>query len=212
MLDRKRGIRSCALCFTVMLWSALLIPANLDAEISPEPADSTQSVATTEKVYRLPPPGEDPRIRYLLAGEEFFHSRKLKEAREAFEKALDLDSQSAQAHYFLGLIEYEEGNIEEAKTRFQIAHECLGLSSELPQLPINAKQAQIEFPDEYEPRMYYRDGWYVSPKDPAAADKGVHSLEAGSTYRVELKPKRKRSLIRTGIVGLIVAFSFFLAR
>ncbi len=212
MSDVRRGVRGCALCFAVMLWAALLITANLEAETSPEPADSMESAATTEKVYRLPPPGEDPRMRYLLVGEEFFHFRELKKAREAFEKVLDLDSQNAQAHYFLGLIEYAEGNIEEAKARFQIAHECLGLSSEIPQLPINAKQAQIEFPDEYEPRMYYRDGWYVSPKDPAAANRGVHPLEAGSTYRVELKPKRKRSLIRTGIVGLIVAFSFFLAR
>ncbi len=210
--DRKRGGRSCVLCFAVILWSALLIPTNLEAETGIELADSTRSEMTTQKVYRLPPPGADPRIRYLLVGVEFFHSRELKKAREAFEKVLDLDSQSAQAHYFLGLIEHEEGNIEEAKTRFQIAHECLGLSSEFLQLPINAKQALIEFPDEYEPRMYYRDGWYVSPKDPGVANSGGYSLEAGSTYRVELKLKRNRSLIHTGIVGLIVAFSFFLAR
>ena len=208
----KRWPALWILGFIVMLWAIPLTSASMEAETSSEPGDSMEPAAATEKVYRLPPPGEDPRMLYLLVGMEAFRSRKLEKAREAFDKALELDSQNAQAHYFLGLIEYAEGNIEKAKTRFQIAHECLGLSSESPQLPLNSKQAQVEFPDEYEPRMYYRDGWYMNPKNPTAAQKRVYSLEAGSTYRVKLKPRRRRPWIRTSIVGIIVAFSFFLAR
>lgn len=212
MSDVRREIRDCALCFAVMFWAALLIPANLEAETSPEPADSMESAATTEKAYRLPLPGADLRMRYLLAGEDSFHSRELKKAREAFEKVLDLDSQSAQAHYFLGLIEYEEGNIEEAKTRFQIAHECLGPLSVSSQLPIDAKQVQVEFPHEYESRVYYMDGWYVTPKESAVGNRNIHLLAAGSAYRIRLKPKHSGSWIRKGIVGVVIAFSFFLAR
>ena len=197
----------CALCFL-----ALLMSVKTKAESGFEATDGTESSTVSEKVYKLSPPGEDPRMLHLLAGEKYFHSRELKKAREAFEKALGLDSQSAQAHYFLGLIEHEEGNVEEARTRFQIAHECLSSSSEAAHLPIDAKQAQIEFPDEYEPRMYHRDGWYVSPKGAAVAHRGIHSLATGSTYRIELKPKHGRPWVHTGVVAVIVAFSFFLAR
>jgi len=217
MSGRKRRIRAskkrsvlCVLCFITL---ALLTSFKAKAEAGFEPTGGTESSVVAEKVYRLSPPGKDPRTLHLLAGEKYFHSRELKKAREAFEKALELDSQSAQAHYFLGLIEYEEGNVEEARTRFQIAHECLATSSSgTAHLPMDTKQAQIEFPDEYEPRMYHKDGWYVSPKGTAVAHGGIHSLTAGSTYRIELKPKRGSSWVRTGVVAVIVAFSFFLAR
>jgi len=209
--NRKRSTL-WALCLMTLIWTALPISVKAEAETSPETAYGAESSATAEKVYKLSPPGEDPRMLHLFAGEKAFRSRKLKEAREAFEKALALNSQDAHAHYFLGLIEYAEGNIEKAKARFQIAHECLDLSSEISQLPISDKQAQVEFPDEYEVRMYYKDGWYVNPKDPAVARRGVHPLESGSTYRIELKQKHKGSWFRAGIVGLVVVFSFFLSR
>lgn len=210
--DNKRCLTPYILCFVVLICATLTISVKAEVETESGGTDDVESAVAEEKVYRLSPPGEDPRMRHLLAGEEFFHSRKLKEAREEFGKALNLDSQNARAHYFLGLIEYEEGNTQEASTRFRIAHECLDLSQMSPQPPVGAKQVQVEFPDGYEARMYYRDGWYVSPKDPAVVHRSIHPLEANSTYRIELKPKNRRSWVRTGIVGLIVAFSFFMAR
>lgn len=176
----------------------------------------------------------------LLMGEKMFHSRDLKGTRAAFEMVLKSDSQNAQAHYFLGLVEYEEGNVEKAKTRFQIAHECVdGLMGSWAHEPIDlpdAKQVQLEFPDGYEARIYYKDGWYVKPKNvgspkaspvkkkesdvgsPAqasayagAARKSVYSLEAGSSYRIEVK-SGKTLWIRRSVIGLFVALSFFLAR
>ena len=157
-------------------------------------------------------PGSKPCAFYLALGERMFRSQELKEARAAFEAVLNLDSQNAQAHYFLGLIEYEEGNVEKAKTRFQIAHDCLALSPSISQGRPDAKQAQVEFPNDYEAKVYYRDGWYIRPKDPRSGDKAVHSLEAGSSYRIELRPKYRESWIRKGAIGFIMMLSFFLAR
>ena len=77
---------------------------------------------------------------------------------------------------------------------------------------IDNKQAQLEFPDDYESRIYYRDGWYVKPKDPSAVSKTIQSLEAGSTYKIELKPQRKEMWIIKGIIGIAIALTFFLAR
>jgi tetratricopeptide (TPR) repeat protein len=154
---------------------------------------------------------------YLLMGEKMVRSGEFREAREVLEKALELNIRDARAHYFLGLIEYEEGNIEKAKTRFQIAHESLGSLSEAPELSVDAREVQLEFPHEYEAKIYYKDGWYVKSKkksiDPLT-DRPIDllTLEAGSTYRIELTPAHKESWIRRGMIGLIVAFSFFLAR
>ena len=189
------------LCFMI-----LICVSNLSA------ADLVEPSETVEKAYRLSPPGEDPRMSHLVAGERMFRSREFTEARKAFGKVLEIDSQDAQAHYFLGLIEYEEGNVEKAKTRFQIAHDCLGSSQVLPQLPIDDKQVQLEFPDGYGARVYYKDGWYVSTKDAATIHKAVHSLEAGSTYRIELRSEHRESWVSRGMIGLIVAITFLLAR
>jgi tetratricopeptide (TPR) repeat protein len=166
---------------------------------------------------------------YLLAGERMFRSRELEGAREAFEKVLELDGQEAQAHYFLGLIEYEEGNVGRAKARLQVAHECLPSWLESSQLQVpgltgdtgtktfasalpNAKQVQLEFPDGYEARIYYKDGWYVRSKKIADEPISLLTLEAHSTYRIELKSERKESWVRRGMIGFLVALSFFLAR
>jgi len=204
----------------------------------------------------VPPAGEDSHIFYLLLGERMFRSREFTGARAAFQKVLELDSQDAQAHYFLGLIEYEEGNIEKAKTRFRIAHECISklmgswaygpisqpthepsflkksLSKNFAQafskgLPIrilpDTKQVQLEFPNEYEARIYYKDGWYVKSKKEAQVPitpgltggyKPISplTLEADSAYRIELKPGRKEAWARRGVIGLIMVISFLLAR
>ena len=198
----KSKIQPRAMLLAFLMWATLLVSA-ADADVPP------------------PPPGEDPHVSYLLAGERMFRSGEFTQAREAFKKALDLDSQDAQAHYFLGLIEYEEGNIEKAKTRFRIAHECLGRWLGTSQLPVDAgvapvlpdtEHAQLEFPDTYRARVYYKDGWYVRSKDTGAAHKSVYLLEAGSTYRIEVESGHKESWARRGIIGLIVAVSFLLAR
>lgn len=165
------------------------------------------------KVYKLSPPGEDKRASYLVAGERMFRSRDYEKAREAFKSVLDLDSQNAEAHYFLGLIEYEEGNPEKAKARFQIAHECLSLSVDTMDLPVNSGQVQLEFTDDYEANVYYKDGWYMKPKDPLAAHRSFCSLDAGSTYKVKLKPTQKYSWARRGmVIAFAVAISFLMAR
>jgi tetratricopeptide (TPR) repeat protein len=148
----------------------------------------------------------------FVLGEEMFRSGHLKEARMAFENIVKLDSRNPQAQYFLGLIEYEEGNIEKSKARFQIAYDCLDLQSgtELPK--IDMKQAELQFPDDYKARIYYKDGWYVRPKNPSDISKTILSLEEGSSYKIELKPEHKSSWRNRGIIGLVVLLSFFLVR
>ncbi len=130
-----------------------------------------------------------------ILGEKMFYSGEYGNAREAFERALRQDNQDAQVHYFLGLIEYEEGNIEKAKTRFQIAHECLS----------SFKNGNLLADD-------YKDGWYVVPKDPAVMNSNIQSLESGSTYRIKLEPSSGKSLIAKTVVVSFIALSFFLAR
>lgn len=148
----------------------------------------------------------------LLIGEKEFLSGNFEKARAAFEKVLDQNSRSAQAHYFLGLIEYEKGNTEKAKIRFQIAHECISLLPTLSGLAVDSEQAQIEFPQDYEARVYYNDGWYVFPKGLPAESKTVHSLKTGSKYRIELQPRRRGAWIYKGVIGFTMVLSFLLAR
>lgn len=209
--------------------------ANLKSKIQPRSMLlaflmwATLLVSVADADVPSPPPGEDAHAFYLLVGERMFRSREFTRAREAFEKVLDLDSQDAQAHYFLGLIEYEEGNIERAKTRFRIAHECVSglmdswaygsvsqLTCESMRTLPDTKQVQLEFPDEYKARVYYKDGWYVKSKPESRIEAhgpiDLLTLEAGSAYRIELEPGRKESWARRGIIGLIVAMSFLLAR
>jgi tetratricopeptide (TPR) repeat protein len=191
----------------ILAWVISLAPL-----VSADP-QSDSSKPEAAKVYKLSPPGEDPRVSYLTVGEKMFRFRDFGKAREAFERVLELDSQNTEAHYFLGLIEYEEGNAEKAKTRFQIAHECLSLSVGTMDLPVNSGQVQLEFPDDYEASIYYKDGWYINPKDLMAVHKPFYSLDAGSTYRIKLKPTHKYSWTRRGmVIASIVAISFLMAR
>jgi tetratricopeptide (TPR) repeat protein len=193
--------------FMILTW---LISSTLVVRANPQDDNSKSEVP---KVYKLSPPGEDMRVSYLAVGERMLRSRDFGKAREAFESVLELDSQNAEAHYFLGLIEYEEGNLEKAKARFQIAHECLGLSIDTMDLPVNSGQVQLEFPDDYEASVYYKDGWYMKSKDPLAVHRHFYSLDAGSTYRVKLKSTYKYSWARRGMItAFIVAISFLMAR
>lgn len=193
--------------FIILAWS---ISFASEARVDPQNDNSKSEVP---EVYKLSPPGEDMRLSYMAVGQKMFRSRDFGKAREAFESVLDLDSQNAEAHYFLGLIEYEEGNPEKAKARFQIAHECLSLSVDTMDLPVKSGQAQLEFTDDYEASVYYKDGWYMKPKDPLAVHKPFHSFDAGSTYKVKLKPTQKYSWARRSmVIAFAVAISFLMAR
>lgn len=144
-------------------------------------------------------------------GEKMFRSGDLKGARTFYEKVLTTDSQNAIAQYFLGLIEYEEGNIDKAKLRFQIAYECLkpkDLAEPLINQP-DSKKIILEFPDNYEAKTYYKDGWYLSPK--TSLGKSV-SLDTGSTYKIKLNPKNREPWLSRGMIGFAIFLSFFLAR
>ncbi len=144
-------------------------------------------------------------------GEKLFRSGDLKGARAFFEKVLSIDSQNAYAQYFLGLIEYEEGNIDRAKLRFQIAYEFLkpeDLVKPLMSIPDDRK-ILLEFPYNYKARIFYKDGWYVSPK--SSISNSV-SLDTGSTYRIKLNQKQKEPWLGRGVIGFAIFLSFLLAR
>lgn len=235
MKDQRSHRKSYRICVMILSWAILLVLIGEESEAVSQSVDSDSDdiddatvsdhagfpvadrpgpAADTGIAHKPASPEEKQRIFYLSTGKRMFRSRELKKAREAFGKVLELDAQNAQAHYFLGLIEYEEGNIEKAKTRFQIAHECLkpySVSSMTIPTP-DAKQIQLEVSNDYEARVYYKDGWYRRPKYSSSIDKTVHSLEAGSSYRIELKPRYKESWARSGIIGLILVASFFMAR
>jgi len=153
---------------------------------------------------------EDAQNQYMALGERMFSLHDFQKSREAFEKVLNTDSRNSRAQYFLGLIEYEEGNIEKAKIRFQIAYECLETQRDAIQLPADAKKVRLEFPDEYKANIYYKDGWYLKPKN--KSETSSVSLNAGSDYRIELKSNHKETWINKSIIGIVIAFSFFLVR
>lgn len=190
-----------------MIWIVLVTVLGVYAD------DITETSELSEAKYKLLQPGEDSRIIYLKSGEKMFYEGNLKKSREAFEKVIELDSKEPKAHYYLGLIEYEEGNIEKAKARFQIAHECLGSWVDTLEIPVDAKQVQMEFPDNYEARIYYKDGWYITSKAPLNIRKPFYSLDTGSAYRIKIKSENSASWIfRSIMIGSVIMFSFFLSR
>ena len=213
ILNSNSGVwRATTFCLATMIVSLLTILLISTASMG------SNGESSPPETYKLPPPGDDPRIALRSTGEEMFFQRNFAEAREAFQKLLNIDNRDAQAHYFLGLIEYELGNAAEAKSRFQTAYECL---EEKVKIPDDAQQSkelldsdkvQMEFPDEFEVNMYYKDGWYVSPKTMAAYRENAYKLDTGSNYRVEVKSEGRESWVHRGVVGLVVLFSFLLAR
>lgn len=205
-----------AIIIIILIWSGLWV---LDAECSTTDnslsSDITGSQAektTGKEAKNIEQKQSAIEMGYLETGQEMYRSGNFKEARKAFDNTLKLNSKNVQAQYFLGLIEYEEGNIEKAKLRFQIAHECSGLPSESKPLQIEAKQAQLQFPGDYQARIYYKDGWYIKSKNPSDVNKTLFSLDAGSNYKIELKSKHTKSWLTSGIVGSVVLLSFLLAR
>ena len=63
--------------------------------------------------------GQNQKIEILALGKEMFRNGSYEEARKVFENAITLDSKNSQAHYFLGLLDYEKGDIEKAISRFR---------------------------------------------------------------------------------------------
>jgi tetratricopeptide (TPR) repeat protein len=145
----------------------------------------------------------------ISLGEEAFRSRDLKKARDIFENMIKSDSKNAQVQYFLGLVEYEDGNLEKAKVRFQIAYDCLSPLVGTAITSIGDRKVLFEMSDNYEALVYYKDGWYLRSKNP---DSLTHSLDIGSNYRIEISPKSKRFWMTGGIIGSIIALSFLSAR
>jgi tetratricopeptide (TPR) repeat protein len=201
----------CRIYLIISISIILLIPA-IAAGVD-EPDISEENIEEeSQTTYKLYPPGKDPRQIHLIAGEKLFRSRKLNEARSEFQKVLELESQNPQAHYYLGLIDYEQGNIQKAKTRFRIAHECLSDSVDTVQLPTDDKQVQLEVPDGYIATTYYRDGWYTRPKNPKIIRESLHSLEVNSTYKIQLKSEREKPWTFGTVMAVVLALSFFIAR
>lgn len=143
-------------------------------------------------------------------GIRLFYSQEYDKAREVFDNLLSMDNQNPIAHYFLGLIEYQQGNTVRAKAYIQIAHDLLSPMQTDNKVTIDEKHAQIEFPEEYKVRVYYKDGWYIMPKE--LLTRKVYSLETGSTYKIKLESPTKSSFITRISLGLAIAISLFLMR
>ena len=150
----------------------------------------------------------------IEAGIEMLMAEKFSKAQDIFNNVLKSDSRNVQAQYFLGIIEYEEGNTEKARIRFQIAHDCLPYLSNASKTSIDDKKIQLEFSDKYETSVYYKDGWYIKPKRGSTESNNIHLLDVNSNYRINMKPKSEKDslLAVSGIIGSIILLSFFAAR
>jgi tetratricopeptide (TPR) repeat protein len=155
--------------------------------------------------------GKDDLYSQISLGEKMFYSGKFKEAQEIFNKVLEIDLKNPQAQFFLGLIEYENGNFEKAKTRFQIAYECIDSAKYIEQEMPNPGQIQLEFPDKNKANLYYKDGWYLKQKG-SNNNQTLLSLDSGSNYKVLFKPTNKTNLLSKITIGVIITLSFLLVR
>lgn len=143
-------------------------------------------------------------------GIRLFYLQEYDKAREVFDNLLNIDSQNPIAHYFLGLIEYQQGNIVKAKAYIQIAHGLLNSMQTDNKMPIDEKHVRIEFPEEYKVMIYYKDGWYIMPKE--MSTRTVYTLETGSNYKIKLEPPTKSSFITKTLLGVAIAISLLLMR
>jgi len=112
---------------------------------------------------------------------------------------------SAIAQYLLGVIEYNEGNVELARVWFQRAYESLeaeegnvtaqktqAFGRALDKSPPPATPAKVQFPEGYKVNVYYRDGWYIQPKNPSVGKKQVYSFLPGSTYKIRVEAENEQ--------------------
>jgi hypothetical protein len=141
-----------------------------------------------------------------------------------------LNSDSAIKQYLLGVIEYNEGNVELAKVWFQQAWESLeaeesNITSPKTQALWNALDkslslsppAKIQFPEGYKINVYYRDGWYIRSRDLSASKKQVYSFLPESTYKIRVEAENEpiaAKRINTGmkVIAALVMISWLMSR
>ena len=98
---------------TAMLLMAILAPAPQDAAPAPKgarkAAKATKPAAATTEVESVPTaaPSGGSASDEIQAGLRAFGKRRFAQAREAFERAVAADPQSAAAHYYLGYTIYK---------------------------------------------------------------------------------------------------------
>lgn len=144
---------------------------------------------------------------------------------------------SATAQYLLGVIEYNEGNVELAKVWFQRAYESLEAEEDYRNRTFRtftaqtltfgralsdksappATPAKVQFPEGYKVNIYYRDGWYIQPKNTSVGKKQVYSFLPGSTYKIRVEAEneqsgRKRVNIGMKVIAALVMISWLMSR
>ena len=98
---------------TAMLLMAILAPAPQDAAPAPKrarkAAKATKPAAATTEAESAPTaaPSGGSASDEIQAGLRAFGKRRFAQAREAFERAVAADPQSAAAHYYLGYTIYK---------------------------------------------------------------------------------------------------------
>ena len=155
--------------------------------------------------------------------------------------ALADEADSATVQYSLGVSEYNEGNVESARVWFQRAYESLEgdkgarLATALKtqkfgsrSRPLEATPAKVQFPEGYKVDVYYRDGWYIQPKDspvgnaltPVLSQRNrelVYSFLPGSTYKIRVEAENeqnKHEQINMGVkvIAALVMVSWLMSR
>ena len=140
---------------------------------------------------------------------------------------------AATAQYLLGVIEYNEGNVEAARVWFQRAWEALEdnplpplirgtEAGKVTALPTSSTApAKIQFPEGYKVNVYYRDGWYIQPRNPSVGKERpkVYSFLPGSTYKIRVEAEengrqKAEERINTGIkvIATLVMLSWLMSR
>jgi len=141
--------------------------------------------------------------------------------------------------YLLGVIEYNEGNVELAKIWFQQAYESLEVEEgkiaaqktqafgrALDKSPPRATPAKVQFPEGYKVDVYYRDGWYIQPKANEELQYSIFNIQSsfkvysflpGSTYKIRLEvedeyPVNKEINIGMKVIAAVIMVSWVMAR
>jgi hypothetical protein len=151
------------------------------------------------------------------------------------------EADSATVQYSLGVIEYNEGNVESAKVWFQRAYESLEgdkgarlATARKTQMfgsinkPPEATPAKVQFPEGYKVNVYYRDGWYIQPKDSSVGNaltpvlsrrerELVYSFLPGSTYKIRVEAeneqnKHERINMGVKVIAALVMVSWLMSR
>ena len=150
------------------------------------------------------------------------------------EKRRSGSSDSATTQYLLGVIDYNKGDVASAKVWFQRAWESLkaeegaeGGRTKKDEFTPSATPAKVQFPEGYKVNVYYRDGWYIQPKNPsvlsaataaqAGGKKQVYSFLPGSTYKIRVKPENeqpghKRINMGMKVMAALVMISWLISR